>query len=322
MTLNQHHLSLLKSWEIEEVVAWEPLQENVWHITLADGRELVFKAIGAHTETIAQRLHFEHDVLCHVVQVGVPAAVPLFSNAGTPYVIDDGQIYRLSAWLPNRFVEPQTSEEQTRLYRNYGAAIAHFHAALASYHDDQLLTRTWQSNLLARVFEEAIPVILAHLTGEHLSMMQTTLAALAPAMRAAYADLPQQLVIWDCHPGNVAVDGFVVSGFIDCDHLAVAPRVLDLADFLVHLMKWHLNDEAKLAAWLIHFPQLLAAYEAVTPLTAQERHALFYAMLAEPLIFMDFFFQGGQPELTATEFALFQWLARHHDEVTEQWGNR
>ena len=322
MPFNHHHLSLLKYWEIDEIVTWEQLQENVWRITLVDGRDLVFKAIGAHTATIAQRLHFEHDVLRHVVQMGVPAAVPLLSSVGTPYVIDSGQIYRLSVWLPNRFVEPATGEEQIRLYRNYGAAIAHFHAALATYQDDQLLARTWQSNLLARVFDEAIPVILANLTGEQLSIMQNILAALGPAMRVAYTDLPQQLVIWDCHPGNVAVDGFVVSGFIDCDHLAVAPRVLDLADFLVHLMKWNLDDEVKLAAWLTHFPQLLTAYEAITPLTVQERHALYCAMLAEPLIFMDFFFQGGHPELTETEFVLFQWLARHRDEITEQLGNR
>jgi Ser/Thr protein kinase RdoA (MazF antagonist) len=311
-------LALLRHWKIDAVTAWQALQENVWHITLADGRNLVFKAIGAYTETIAQRLDFERDVLNHVVERGVAAAVPMLSTVGTPYVIDDGQIYRLSQWLVNRFTAPQTDAERMLLYRNYGTAIARFHAALATYQDDRLLERTWASALSTRVFAEALPTILAHLTGDRLAQMQATLAELEPAMRIAYADLPRQLVIWDCHPGNVAVDGLTVSGFIDCDHLAVAPRVLDLADFLVHLMKWDLQDEAKLATWLAHVPHLLAAYEAVTPLSDHERHALYYAMLAEPLIFMDFFFQGGRPELTATEYSLFLWLAQQRGEITAQ----
>ena len=63
-----------------------------------------------------------------------------------------------------------------------------------------------------------------------LGAFKVSLAEVESEMAAAFADLPRQLVIWDCHPGNVAVDGYDVSGFIDCDHLSIAPRIFDLAD--------------------------------------------------------------------------------------------
>ncbi len=58
------------------------------------------------------------------------------------------------------------------------------------------------------------------------------------------------------------------------------------------------------------------AYELVAPFSKSERAALFYAMLGIPLVFMDFFLQGGMLELIKTEFDLFEWLVQHRWEIT------
>lgn len=311
MDLTAHLEEILSCWGIHTIANWQAIQDNIAKITLDDGRSFVLKALGPCTAATIRRLHFEHEVLHHVEQQGLAVAVPLLSNHGVPYVCDADRIYRLSHWLSNQPAEAQTSAERARLYQNYGAAIGRFHQALANYVDDDILNKTWQTDLQTRVLDEAVPVILAHLEQDRLPVFQALLAEIEPEMRAAFADLPRQLIIWDCHCGNVAVDGFEVSGFIDCDHMSIAPRIFDLADFLVHLVKWDVGNVQKEALWLAHFPHFIRSYESITPLSTQERKALPYAMAGISLVFTDFFFQHGLPELTKVELATFDWLVRH-----------
>jgi Ser/Thr protein kinase RdoA (MazF antagonist) len=318
MELTPHLEEIVAGWGIDTIANWHVIQDNISRITLVDGRQFVLKELGLRNEETIRRLHFEHEVLHHVEQTGLSVAVPLLSNKGTPYVVNSEHIYRLSDWLPNQPAEVQTSEERVRLYQNYGAAIGRFHQALASYKDDNILSRTWRTNLQTRILDEAVPVIITRLDQTQLSSFQTLLAEIKPKMTSAYANLPIQPIIWDCHPGNVAVEGFEVSGFIDCDHISIAPRIFDLADFLVHLIKWDIGDEQKEAIWLAHFHQLIIGYESVTPLSRHERAALYYVMAGIPLLFMDFFFQGGLPELTKVELDTFIWLIQHCHEIIVQ----
>lgn len=306
---------ILTYWDIQPVADWHVIQQNIARITSVDGRHFVLKDLGDDNEWAIRRLQFEYEVLHHVEQTGFAVARPLLSSQGTPYVVDDGHLYRLSHWLPNRPADVQTSQEQGRLYANYGMAIGRFHQALATYQDDDLSSKTWQTDLRTRVLDEAVPVVLAHLDRAQLPLFQRALAEIKPQMASTLADLPVQLIVWDCHPGNVAVDGLEVSGFIDCDHLSIAPRIFDLANFLVHLIKWNMGDAEAEVAWLAQFRQLLSGYESFTPLTGREREALFYAMAGIPLLFMDFFFQGGHPDLTKVELALFRWLVRYRQEI-------
>ena len=315
MPLAPQFEELLEFWGIMAAADWHPLQDNVFRIALVDGRQFVLKDLGPKNEETIRRLHFEYDVLHHVEQTGLSVALPLLSAEGTPYIVHGGHIWRLSHWLPNQAAEVQTSGERRRLYQNYGAAIARFHQALASYKDDDLLARTWQTDLQTRVLDEAVPVILAHLGPSLLPSFRAQLAEIEPVMAAAFANLPTQLIIWDCHPGNVAVAGFEVSGFVDCNHIAIAPRIFDLADFLVHLIKWDIGNEANEAVWLAHFQELVVGYEAVSPLARRERTALFYALVGIPLIFIDFFLQSGQPELTRVELNAFAWLLSRRQEI-------
>lgn len=313
---------ILTHWGIKAVANWETIQENIAKITPADGPTLVLKELGPDSEATRQRLHFEYEILHHVEQSGLSVAVPLLSKQGVPYVSTSENLYRLSHWLPNQPAMVQTNEERIRLYQNYGFAIGRFHQALAGFQDSHSLSQTWQTTLHKRVIEEAVPVVIANLDQTRLSSFQALWAELESPMTAAYANLPLQPIIWDCHPGNVAVNGFEVSGFIDCDHIAIAPRIFDLADFLVHLLKWEVDDEQKAALWLAHFHHVTLGYQSTPRLSEQERAALFYAMLGLPLIFMDFFFQNGLPELTKVEFNTFVWLARHQAEIMAQLVNQ
>lgn len=309
--------ALLKAWGINEMTSNDAIQDNIQLISLAGGKQVVLKDVGADTETVIKRLEFERDVLEHVAQQGLAVAIPLSTQAGKPFHVASGRVYRLSHWLPNKYVEPRTDDERAQLYRNYGAAIARFHLALARYQDTDILTRTWQTGLRSAVLDEAVPAVLAHLDQALLPAFTAAISEIKQDMALAFEGLPEQPIIWDCHPGNVAVNGFEVTGFIDCDHIAIAPRIHDLADFLVHLIKWGIGNEKAEQTWIAFFPEVLRGYESISLLSTQERNALYFAMVGIPLIFMEFFYKVNHKKIEPIrlELRLFHWLVQHRNEI-------
>src|SRR6185369_11375613 len=100
------------------------------------------------------------------------------------------------------------------------------------------------------------------------------------AIQAALQGLPEQLIHRDCHPGNILVDGTRVIGFIDCDHLCLAPRLFDLAYYVVHHIKWQTDNDAGTRRVLASVPRLLEGYRARASLPPAEAASLPHAMLA------------------------------------------
>ena len=68
--------AILQCWGIDAIANWQAIQDNIARITLADGDELVLKALGPSDAAKTARLHFEHDVLCHVAQAECPWPCP------------------------------------------------------------------------------------------------------------------------------------------------------------------------------------------------------------------------------------------------------
>ena len=318
MERTPHLEEIFSHWESIRIVSWKPIQDNVVQITGAGGQQYVLKNLGQINDKLLNRIQFEYDVLRHVEMRGVPVGIPLLTSEGDPYLIDGDSVFRLTKWLTNQPSAIQTKKQQVQIYQNYGTAIGRFHQALATYEDSEITNRTWQTDLHERILDEAIPLILARLNPSQKASFLKSLTVIQSEMGEAFAALPIQLIIWDCHPGNVAVDGLQVSGFIDCDHLSLAPRIFDLANFLVHLIKWDVRDEEKTNAWLASFHHLIDGYEQVVPLTREEKTAIFYLLAGIPLIFIEFFARQGLQSSIEVELNIFRWLIQHQKEITEQ----
>lgn len=303
-------MSLLAVWGVSEMTSTEAIQDNIQLVSLTNSKRVVLKDVGANTESVIKRLEFERDVLQHVTKQGLVVALPLLTQAGKPYHIASGRVYRLSHWITNNFVEPRTDDERTRLYRSYGSAIARFHLALTTYQDASILSRTWRTDLDNKLLQQTIPTVLSHLDQALLPAFTAAMGEIKQDMALAFEGLPEQPIIWDCHSGNVAVNDLEVTGFIDCDHISIAPRIHDLADFLVHLIKWGIGDARAEQTWIALFPQVLCGYESISLLSMQERNALYYAMVAIPLIFMEFFYKENHIEPIHLELRLFHWLVQ------------
>jgi Ser/Thr protein kinase RdoA (MazF antagonist) len=307
--------TLVERWGISDIREWVPIKAKVCGLTLSDGRKYALKEIGEAGEGCLARLRFDRDVLLHAADQGVKVALPLAAMDGEPFAIDSGLAYGLTAWLRNEAAEAPDEAGLVRLYRGYGAAIGGFHRALSGYRDEGLSSRTWRTDLKARILDQALPVVRSRLRGKRLADLDRLFGGIEAGFAAALSGLPEQLVIWDCHPGNVAIQGYEVSGFIDCDHISVTAKIFDLANFLVHLVKWDVGDPQKEAAWLARAGQIIRGYETASSLGAKELAALPYAMAGIPLMFMEYFLPSGDEELVEREYRAFAWLSRRLREI-------
>jgi Ser/Thr protein kinase RdoA (MazF antagonist) len=288
------------------------------------------KDIGSGAD-VAGRFAFELDVLHHLDRAGVGVALPIPDRQGRALVEHGGRLYTLSPFLaadPRSRVRadphPRTLDRAglVRLNRNCGAAIARLHAALATYPAEGLEQRTWKTVLPDEWFERSIPAIRAHLAPTAQREFDAAIRRVSGEMRSAATGLPQQLIHRDCHHGNIIVHGERVSGFVDCDHLSVGPRVLDLADFLVHMIKGRVTDKEATKEWFVLYPAVLEGYEAENPLSKQERRAVYAMMLGILLMFAAWFYETGTPQHAPRELETLAWMVEQQARICRALGSR
>jgi Ser/Thr protein kinase RdoA (MazF antagonist) len=248
------------------------------------GDDLVLKEVGDIDDGVLNRLAFEYEVILHVHNSGLPVAVPLRDGRGRIAVPWEGHYYQLSPCLPNADGEV-TGPGREQLFHNYGKTIAQMHLALAAFPHDKLEGRVERTVLESEVFDVGLPIITAYLSGRQEAGFRAMLADLEQAMRDAFRDLPEQLIHRDCHAENLLSWGSEVTGIVDWDHLMVGPRILDVAYFAVQAAKHDVRDAGKMAQWFRDLPLLVQGYASVSALSAEERAAIPYVMIAVPIFF-------------------------------------
>jgi Ser/Thr protein kinase RdoA (MazF antagonist) len=292
---------LLGAWSdvFSSPVITELTPGRVWAVTTDHGDRYVLKKVSTFgAPDPARRFTAETRIVTHLLQQGVPVAVPVLANDGKAYTADDdGALHALFPMLPHG--GGQGPGLDPVLYENVGAAIARLHDALAScpFGIDSwevgpgLLTTWWQT------MEDRLPA--AALT-ELAARVRPRWDSMARALAAA----PQR-VHGDVHGGNILTSGQQVTGIIDCDHLSLAPRGYDLGYFLAFAVRWRLDDANQPAAPAgeavpLITRHVLTGYNSVSRLTRAENDDL--------------------PALAlATALGLIHHFVREHDLVEDSW---
>ncbi len=313
-------MEILTAWDIGPVQAVADLHlGNVFRVERAAGAPMILKNIGKDSPQVTARFAFEYEVLCQLDRYGVAVALPIPNRKGELLVAKDGHFFTLSPYLTsnNQWLELDF-EGLKRLNHNCGAAIGKLHAALAAFPTEGLEHRTWKTVLPDMLFDHSIPVIQRSTTQQEREAFDAIIADIAVDMRATTENLPMQLIHRDCHHGNIVVNGEQVSGFIDCDHLSIGPRVFDLADFIVHMIKQDVTDLERTAAWFGLFPAVIQGYEKETPLLKEEKQALYYVMVGVLLMLAGWFFETGDAVKARSELEAIRWMYQHRQEILDQ----
>ena len=244
--------------EVDDDFAWR----DVWFVTAEDGARYVLKRLCPWRNLPVAD---EARILRHVARQGVPVAEFLPTDRATLYA---GAVEDSFVLIPRLPSGSFALTEVIDLEETIGAALAELHLALASY--------PWPANSC----EERL--------GESLAQDLTLRADIAEmfanrreSMIAALADLPAQLVHGDITPENVLLRRpGTVSGFIDFDHLPLAPRIWDIARYLSRRIRLRWRQEATDIGRLDHFAGLLNGYHKCNPLSPEEIEAIPAAIAA------------------------------------------
>ncbi|GAA6121870.1 homoserine kinase [Acidovorax sp. FG27] len=213
----------------------------------------------------AEQLPFYLHLMKHLAHAGIP--VP------DPQADSDGDILHRVAGKPAAVVNKLRGQSQLQPQAAHCAALgtmlARMHLASRGFDRSQPNLRglPW--------WNETVPVVLPYLDAAQSALLRAELAYQNHvAASSAYAALPRGPVHADLFRDNAMFEGEELTGFFDFYFAGVDTFLFDLAvclnDWCIELASGA-HDAARAAA-------LLDAYQAVRPLTGEER-ALLPAML-------------------------------------------
>ena len=255
-------LTVLEDWktilgdkvEIDDESAWRDL----WPVTAEDRARYFLKRLGPWRNL---PLADEARILTHLARQGVRVAEFLPTDRATLYA---GAVEDAFILIPRLASDHFTAAELVSLEETIGGDVAELHLALARY--------PWPANSYAEQLSESLEqeLMLPPDVAEGFARRRGS-------MTAALADLPTQLIHGDLTPENVLLRRpGVVSGFIDFDHLPLAPRIWDITKYASRRirLRWRQGSQASDLGRLNHLAGFLIGYHKTNPLGSAEIEAL------------------------------------------------
>jgi homoserine kinase type II len=269
-------LEALGAWEVGRVLGAEELKPGrVWRVT-TDGGAFILKNWGAKDDGLEQRVAFYQGVMAHVAARGVAVERAVPDRAGRLIHRREKEAWWLVRTLPND-PGPLGDQEAEALQRDYGRAIAELHRALATYPEAEARRGTWRKAVRDEVLTHDLPTIRARLDPSARERFEAAVAPHEREFAQRLDGLPEQLIFYDCHHGNILRVGARVTGFVDADHLSIGMRIWDLA----YLGAQGLLDvdQCGPAEWSRRALLVVDAYRSVNPLEEREFGAIWHVML-------------------------------------------
>lgn len=233
---------------------------NYFVTTEREGRRLHWVLTLFERLTHAQLPFYLH-LMKHLAGKGIPVPDPQADASGEILHTVRGK----PAAVVNRLAGASVLDPGPAHCAQVGAMLARMHLAAQDYPRQQPNLRglAW--------WNETVPVVLPHLQPEQAALLQDELAYQnAVAASAAYQRLPRGPVHADLFRDNVMFDDGRLSGVFDFYFAGCDTWLFDLA---VTLNDWCI-ELASGAADAARTQALQQAYEAVRPLTAEERALL------------------------------------------------
>ena len=209
----------------------------------------------------AEQLPFYLHLMRHLARAGIPVPDPQADQHGNILHSVCGK----PAAVVNKLHGRSQLAPQAVHCTAVGAMLAQMHLAGRGFERQQpnLRALPW--------WNETAPVVLPHLHAEQAALLQSELAYQNHiAASSAYTALPRGPVHADLFRDNVMFEGEQLSGFFDFYFAGIDSFLFDLA---VCLNDWCIDWESG-AHDAPRCEAMLAAYQAVRPLTAAERSLL------------------------------------------------
>ena len=233
--------------------------------------------------------------------VGLLSAVPVPDANGAEY-IQDGEVYfYLTKRLPGKqMVSHRFGNGDGRFA---GEIIGQLHLALAQIEDC-----VSEADLLATVRDWALPK-----AKEAMQPSDAFCAEYLDTFAALYPRLPRQIIHRDPNPGNI-ICADEQWGFIDFELAERNARIYDPCYAATAVLSETFGQDND--KWLEIYRDIICGYDSVAHLTAEERIAIPYIVLANQFVCVAWFSeQDKYLELFETNKRMTMWLIEKFDEL-------
>ncbi len=185
----------------------------------------------------AGQMSFDHAVIRHLAQAGLPVVTPVRTISGSRWCTTDDGTYELYPLVTGE----QPREGDLAQIAAAGRTLAAFHLATRDFTPpgEKKLGRLHAPAASLRGLKWArthLPRDAASAPADLAAVDRAIRVAQAVAQRLpdeAYWGLPCCIIHGDYHPANLKVDGDKIAGVFDFDWVGRAPRMLDVADGLM-----------------------------------------------------------------------------------------
>jgi len=308
----QEHQDVLKNWTLPPIKTIEEIaQKRVYHITLEDQSVYTLKCIEPNDQRRCKRLAFEHDVIAHLYQADVPVAKPIQNRLGKTYTTYNNSLYILSTYLEH---DQGWGQSVPNRDFNMGQAIATLHEALFTYPIKDFGFEIWENRPGYEMLEKTLPTSRAHLSGPDLDIVEHVANTTPENYIQTIDQLETQLIHRDLHGGNILVKGSQITGFIDCDHISIGPRIYDLAYLGGQTIRYAHGSPEEADNWCHFISQLLCGYatSSKAAITQQERQLFPFFIREVVLMFVSMRSKNSKGPLPLeTELSALKWMNEH-----------
>ncbi|MCL2621120.1 MAG: helix-turn-helix domain-containing protein [Defluviitaleaceae bacterium] len=252
------------------------VKENVWRY----GEDLILKT--ADRDLVLRDLKLRKAL----TKQGFITSSALLTKTGSEY-LDGERVFTLShkiKGIPLPDVD-RFGESRQEFGRKCGKALANLHLALKDVEADVMPD---DKDVYKQATEWAKKLDLpADVTDDY----KENFGKLA-------GKLPKQLIHRDPNPANILFDNGEVTGFIDFDISERNIRLFDVCYLATGILaKWEYGDKDIRDKWLLILSGVLFGYDEVSPLTDEEKQAVYYVILSIQLIFVAYCEGFDSPEM-------------------------
>lgn len=242
---------------------------------------------------------------------GFTADVPVPTLDGKDY-LEDKAVFLLSQVIPGTPLHVPDCYGPNSPARALGAGIARLHAALRDIAAELSYDR---GDLSGTLLGWALPATRKQDQQWAMGLGEAFFAEVQAQFEALYPALPRQLIHRNLCPSYTLLRDGQVAGFTQFDMLVEEARLFDLCYAATSILS-ETAEEALYPAWLDVLRDLLRGYHSVSPLTSEERRAVFVMLCGIQMICVACF-ADHEPyrELSRRNRAMLRFIAEHRERI-------
>lgn len=245
-----------------------------------------------------------------LLECNIPVAEPVPALTGKKYVEYQDSYFYLSPKLPGRNL---TDIKDDEMARQMGCAIARLHTAFVKCGEKM---EFWENSLL----KEMNGWIWKNLIkDEWRTIDKKDFLKTAEQLEKVYDQLPKQVIHRDVHYGNFLFFEKELSGYIDFDLSQKNIRIFDICYFLAGLLAEETEEAFCKKEWLKKVRAVIAGYESVEKLSAEEKSAIPCVMECIEILFAAYYLGIQDTKRAGDAYEVFHFIQNCESDILAQY---